>query len=164
MKFSFTPASQEMLPELLGLCRRAAQAPGSHWDDQYPSLEILQSDLRQQALYRIDTPEEAPMGLISMGRIGEQNDLPWPDEEALACEMSRFGLDPAYQGQGLGGVIFLAAARHCFAQGFGSIRFLVCTQDQRLRRLYARCGAQHIGHQCLYGLDFEQYLLTPQSL
>lgn len=149
---------------MLRLCRRAALAPGSHWNEEYPNEDILRWDINHCALYQILGSDDQLIELISIGQIGELDMLPWPDLSSSAAEAARFGLDPLYQGQGLGKEIFCAAAAQCFSRGFQSLRFLVASDDLRLQKLYQRCGGRPVGRQHLWGSDFEQYVLMPNDL
>jgi RimJ/RimL family protein N-acetyltransferase len=158
----FEQASEGDISALLSLCRRAAQAPGSHWDEAYPDAAILLSDLEHGGLYKIFYGENL-MGLISMGLLGELAELPWPEAPGTPWELARFGLAPEYQGLGLGQSTFQSACKFCFAQGAGSLRFLVSQDNLRLQQCYTRCGAACVGQVRLWEEDFLQFSLVPMD-
>lgn len=157
MQITFTPAVEADLPELLALAKAAAKSPGSHWDDDYPDEEMLRWDLDHQALYRIQQ-DGTLIGLISLCR-DEDEDFTWPSQDENACMLSRLGLHPDYQGQGLLEPVFSGAVAHCRALGYHTLRLLVGTDLERLFQVYARCGFSRVGQVHMWDQDFYQYEL-----
>ena len=157
MDITLIPAQEPDLPVLLKIARAAACAPGSHWDEDYPDEGILRWDLEHQGLYRIHGAGGALMGLISMGRLEEMQELDWPSQDSHACELSRLGLHPDVQGKGLLEPIFRKAVAHCEALGYRTFRLLAATDYRRVIQVYERCGFSRVGQVHLWGQDFYQY-------
>ena len=155
MDIQFIPAAEADLPELLTLCKLAAQAPDSHWDESYPDEETLRTDIRQEALFRIRA-DGAEIGMIAMGP--EDDDaLSWPTQDDHACMLSRLAIHPAYQGKGLLHPVFSEAVAYCKSLGFHTLRLLVVTELERLIRVYEQCGFSRCGEVHLWGQHFYQY-------
>lgn len=157
MHVTFTPAAEADLPELLAMARAASQAPGSHWSIDYPNLEILREDLAHNALYRIEDLNGRLIGLIAMGQMGELRDLSWTVTDSSACELSRLGLHPDCQGQGLLAPVLSQAVAYCQGLGYRTFRLLVSTDFDRAIRTYQRYGFVRTGQVHLWDEDFYQY-------
>ena len=155
MNIQLIPAGCSDLPALLSLCRLAAQAPGSHWDEDYPDEETLRWDIDHQALYRIEGGGSL-MGLISLCR-DEDEDIAWPTRDENACMLSRLGLHPDFQGKGLLEPVFSSAVACCAQLGYRTLRLLVATDLTRAIRIYERCGFTRVGQADLWGQHFYQY-------
>lgn len=156
MDIQFIPANEQDLPVLLSLARAASQAPDSHWDEDYPTAEDLQTDIQQGALYRIEV-DGAQVGMIAMGRDEDEATFGWPTQDENACMLSRLAIHPTHQGKGLLEPVFAAAVAHCKTLGYRTLRLLVVTDLPRLFRVYERCGFVRCGSASMWGQDFYQY-------
>lgn len=156
MDIQFTPATEADLPALLELCHLAAQAPDSHWDEDYPTEKDLRADIRQSALYRI-TVDGAQVGMIAMGPDEDEDTFTWPTGDENACMLSRLAIHPDFQGKGLLEPVFSSAVSHCNTMGYRTLRLLVVTDLPRLFRVYERCGFVRCGAVSMWGQEFYQY-------
>lgn len=156
MNIQFFPAAEADLPALLELCHLASQAPDSHWDEDYPTAEDLQVDIRQGALYRIEV-DGAQVGMIAIGPDEDEAAFTWPTQDESACMLSRLALHPDHQGKGLLEPVFAAAVAQCKTLGYHTLRLLVVTDLPRLFRVYERCGFVRCGAVSMWGQNFYQY-------
>lgn len=85
MNISFCKADYKDLKKLLSLCREAANAPYSTWNEDYPNEEILKQDIAAGTLYIIQM-DHRDAGLIAAGENGELNCLPW---DGAACRRAK---------------------------------------------------------------------------
>lgn len=154
MEIRFERARLEDVDSLLTLCREAARAPGSAWNERYPDADCLREDVALGALYHVLADGER-VGVIAMGDLGELNELAW--EGAVArrpCEIARFGLLPAYQGRGLGRQALRAALELCASMGYDEARVLVIQSFSRAVRMYEDAGFERVGEARMWGGEY----------
>lgn len=160
MNVTLKPAAEADLPELLELAHQAARAPGSHWSEDYPNLDILSWDLAQNGLYRAELPNGLTGGMIAIDRNSELNDMDWQDGLPAAWELSRLAIFPKYQGTGLGQKIFGAALALCRKENCPGLRLLVSPELEQGIHIYEKYGFRRVGHTHQWDEDFWMYSLT----
>lgn len=157
MIFTFVPALEADLPQLLLLTRTASHYPDSHWNDEYPAEENLREDLALGALYRILDETGAFAGMISMGPPQETTELSFPSPDPIPCEIARLALVPELMGQGHGHEVFSQAVAHGISMGYRTFRLLVVTDFLRGIRIYEKYGFRRVGKSDLWENEYYLY-------
>lgn len=158
-EFEFSVAKSEDLPELIALYESLKGTPGCTWHAEYPTWEIIKSDIDRGSLYLL-----RDKGIIVAGAAAGD------DEESLAefgweyanyCVLARVGVAKDYQGKGTGSYLVKKVTEEVKKRGFDGIVLLVNKYYPSGIALYERNGFTRIGEAAIeqYGLNFYKYEL-----
>lgn len=144
-------AEPKDLGHVLSLYRACAALPTSCWDDEYPTPELAESDIRDGVLYLLEDYGAATLlewdDLEDMGLGFEYTDNP--------CVLCRICLHPSHQGKGEGKLLLARAEEQARQLGYRSMHLLVDVENPIARRLYISAGYRHVNQTELYGCVFD---------
>ena len=129
--------------------------PFSTWSEDYPSRELVDSDvLNGKTIVMRDSSGgiAAAIALLPGEEEPEFDAIaPWyPDVNKWAIP-SRLGVAARQQGKGLAKRMLMAAMDHARADGFEAVRFLVAKSNPIPQRAYAPLGFDVCGECELWG-------------
>lgn len=152
--FALTLATPQDLDEAFRLYRRCADQSPYVWSDDYPYLEIVEEDIALGALYllRDDAGRLLAAGALRDGE--ELRHLPWNPAFCRPCELSRLGVDPDCQRQGLGSRMLSLLLQKAASLGFDGMILLASTENPPALALYRRLGFETCGETHCYDTDF----------
>lgn len=158
------PALPGDIDEIHALCRLAAsKTETSDWDDEYPSRELLQSDIAAHSLYKVVSENK----IISIMLIrpwaeyiadDEAEDIKtWDPTVNNPCALARFCLSPLLQGKGLGRKIMHASLAKAKSLGYDGAFFHAAKDNPLTLHLYDSIGFHRAGEVSEYGTVFVCY-------
>ena len=119
-------ATEHDKEEIFQLYRSLVGTPGCSWDEDYPALEDIESDLAQHALYVLCSTKEktdSPKILAAVA-AGREEDLEtvtcWSKDIQHPCGLSRLGVRREFQNQGLATELVRAMDQEALRRGFDS--------------------------------------------
>ncbi len=147
-EMTFRPARPGEEAAVMALYHSLIGTPFCAWDDTYPNPACVADDVKNEALYVLDSPD----GLIAAGAFRY-----WPEHDPAAvwtsrnpCDLARFGVAHEWQGRGIGRFFLLRLLEAAKERGFDGMRILVAATNLPAERLYRRAGAE-------YRSDFSAY-------
>ncbi len=151
-----TEADVSKVTALYRACAREGQARGSSvWDEEYPGEAEARADAESGALFVLEAEGE----ILAAASLLPADDLDELDcwTGAGTCALSRLGVSPRRQGQGIGRGMMERLCREAKKQGYAGARFLSAKDNPAACRLYDSMGFSRVGKTCMYGLDFICY-------
>ena len=152
--YGFLLASYNDIPEILALYRSLIGTPGCTWSLDYPNEETAKSDIRNRSLYVLRDNGKI-IAVATAGSDNELDHLQWTLKEP--CELSRIGVVPSKQKQGIGTIILRNVIESAKERGFDGIRMLVSKTNPAALALYDKNGFERCGETFMYGIDFYCY-------
>ncbi len=144
MDITFIKASAEDTEAIFSLYRRAASAPSSDWDEEYPGYWTIEEDLDKGALYKveIDGQEAGAITITPFDPEDDPENTPqsWIGRFQNPCVLSRFGLLPEMQGKGIGRKIIYATLDFARQQGYDGALLLASQTNKLTIHLYETMG------------------------
>ena len=152
----FRPAEEADLDDIVKLYKSLVGTPGCAWDDEYPSRESAEADLRDGMLYAL-RDAGGIIAVASAGAFGEldETDMPWKAQNT--CELMRVGVALTRQKQGVGTLILQHILREMRRQGFGGMRLLADKTNPAAVRLYEKNGLARRGDVFAFGHEYWCY-------
>lgn len=128
-------------------------APYSTWSEDYPTRELVESDVRNgKTLVMRDGAGQivAAVALLDPEDEPEFAGMaPWDPTVKRWKIPSRLGVDRAHQGKGLAGRMLLAAMEAAREEGCDGVQFIVAQRNPIAQRAYAKIGFDICGtHTC----------------
>ncbi|HPE16765.1 MAG TPA: GNAT family N-acetyltransferase [Oscillospiraceae bacterium] len=157
--FVFSRAAREDAPEIAALYRRVAAGNAenlSGWNDEYPTREFADADLKDGAVYvaRLDGKIVASVSRLPGDDL---DDLPVAYTPGRSCVMNRLCGEPPRQREGLGRRLAAYACAAAKAEGCVTERHLCLRGNDPANRLHEAMGCRRLGEARLYDLDFIVY-------
>lgn len=128
----------------------------SDWDENYPSTEIIEDDIKNKALYVL---EDGGRIIASISLLEEEpesvKDLEW--EKERSCFLVRLCVAPGYQGKGIGEQVMKRISLVAKKKGFKATHHLAAEVNKAANRLYKRMGYKDLGSIHIYDTGFIAY-------
>ena len=70
-EYTFSPACYDDIPEIASIYQSLVGTPGCSWDEDYPSRETAEDDLKHNALYILKSGD----GIIAAASVGDLDEL-----------------------------------------------------------------------------------------
>lgn len=119
------------------------------WDDVYP-CEFFAADIQAQCLYLLLENNEILCAFALCSSNEGESSITWQDSGAKALYLDRLGVNTAYTGNGIGGLMLEKAQQTARALGAEYLRLFVVDSNLPAIRLYSKSGfirADGIYHQ-----------------
>ncbi len=119
-----------------------------HWDENYPTKELILGDLARNELYVLcDAQTDAP---VVAACYNEEQDptyasLTWRYTDGKAGVIHRLCVDPNAQGKGLGRHAVACLEAEAIAQGASLMRLDTCVKNHIALSLYDSMGYERVG-------------------
>ncbi|MDR0325136.1 MAG: GNAT family N-acetyltransferase [Oscillospiraceae bacterium] len=153
-KYDFLLASENDIPEIIGIYHSLIGTPGCTWNEYYPTEEIARSDIESGSLY-ILKEGAAIVAVAAAGPFDELGSLRWSPQNP--CELARIGVVPALHRQGIGTMLLRKVMEAVKKRGFDGIIMLVSKSSPAALALYDRNGFERCGDAFMFGFDFYCY-------
>ncbi len=158
MPFTFTAAQAADLDAVLAIVRSVVGTKYSHWDEEYPSEELLAGDIARGELY-ILREDGRPTGVISiLAEVGDNIvEFPWPEPLENTCLLARFAIIPEAQGRGLAAKVMHYAAETAREKGFSVARLFTNEDNPITNHIYQKLGYRTCGRATLWEEEYVGY-------
>jgi len=126
------------------------------WDEEYPSMETIEYDLKNDGLYLLLDGS----GIVSAVSIEFEDDiadmeLPW--SEGPFCIFARLGVKKEYQGKGIAKLMIENIKSEAKRRGYLFSRHLASAKDPVTSGMYDHLGYRYMGMTHMYGEDYKIY-------
>lgn len=154
MPYTLTAAGADELDLALSIVRDAAKDPDSHWDEEYPTKDILKGDIERGDLYILREGEK-PLSVIVLLPYDttEQPDFPWPEPVPESVMLARLGIIREAQGTGLASVTVRMALAVCRERRYKTATLMTDPDNARTNHIYQKLGFQYKGNAVLWETD-----------
>ncbi len=117
------------------------------WNEHYPSLERLRSDIEKRELFLLEEKEE-PQGIVVLTCEMDDEYLPieWLTPNANNLYVHRLATDPGSWGSGNGRKLMDFAEEFARENGYISVRLDTFSQNERNQRFYEARGYNRLGN------------------
>jgi len=140
--------------------RHLARQGFRNWDPPY-SIERLRADLRERDVYVVrDGDDLVATFTLAPEPARPYAPEPWSARGVKALYLNRLAVDPARQGQALGGWCLSLVAARAREAGAAAVRCDVLTANEALRAFYERRGYVARGERSHSGWTFTVYELV----
>lgn len=145
MDFEIRKAAIADAEQVFALYTSRRGTKGCTWDEEYPTLELVNQDIQRSALYAVYDDDRIAAAAV----CGEDRDLRrfdlWSGEIKNPCELERVGILEEYQGMSLASRLLRYIETDMISQGYDGILLLVDPENERARALYEHLGFSHKG-------------------
>lgn len=156
MKFMHSTAGDKA--EILQLYRSLVGTEFCAWTDEYPGEAEIEGDLSRDALFCMKDREGKIIGVISIDQDEAVEALPcWTEAWKPAGELSRLGVRPENQNQGMARQLLQHGMDELKRQGKRSVHFLVCKTNRKAMRSYDKLDFNIVGECELFGEEWWCY-------
>lgn len=116
------------------------------WNEHYPSLERLKTDILKKELYVLRKENEIK-GIIVLTPVMDEEYLPiqWLTSNGNNLYIHRIATDPSIWGEGYGRTIMDFAEDFAVEHGHESVRLDTFSQNQRNQKFYEQRGYRRLG-------------------
>ncbi|MDO4167575.1 MAG: GNAT family N-acetyltransferase [Eubacteriales bacterium] len=148
----FMHSTVEDKAEILQLYRSLVGTEFCAWTDEYPGEAEIEGDLSRDALFCMKDREGKIIGVISIDQDEAVEALPcWTEAWKPAGELSRLGVRPENQNQGMARQLLQHGMDELKRQGKRSVHFLVCKTNRKAMRSYDKLDFNIVGECELFG-------------
>ena len=156
-KYEIVMATKADKNELLSLYDSLKGYEGCPWDEDYPSEETIDFDLKRDALFVLkeDGIIKATVSIDDDDQISALEC--WNSDLAPEAEIARIGVLPDSQKKGYGKIMIAFIMEEAGRRGYKGIRMLVNRYNQKAIRLYAGFDFNVVGECHMYDEDFLCY-------
>lgn len=149
-EFEFKKATKADAQDILKLYKSLVGTPFCAWSDGYPGMQEIEYDLSREALYCL-MDGDVLAGVITIDKDEAVEALPcWSKELVPASELSRLGVNIAYQNKGLACYMIKEVMSILKAEGKKSIHYLVAKENEKAIRAYKKLNPQIVGEAELF--------------
>ncbi len=143
--------------QALSVYRSLIGSFGCTWSIEYPSMEDVEEDIQNKALYGVYDNE----ALIALAAANQDDDY---DELNLksgnlkrACSLSRIGVRADYQRKGIARLLISAMEKDLYAHGYDGIHLLVSKTNPHAIALYESMSFKRCCEAFLYERNWYYY-------
>lgn len=160
--YRFERINPDRTSQALSLYDSLRNTPGSTWDDEYPSREMIEEDIHCGYLFGMYTADDQ---LLAVGAALPDDELThlknWQFKADKPCVFSRIGVCAEMQGQGLAAQMVAFLGEKMRMSGYDVARMLVSPANEKALHAYRNNGFSQCGSTMMYGeewLCFEKQL------
>lgn len=143
-------ASNKDIDRLLDIVKSCAKYMISkgifQWNEEYPSPEAFQNDLKRQELFVLET-EKTIIGCITISTFMDAEYIPinWLTPNKNNLYIHRLAVHPEFQGKGFAQQLMDFAEDYAKNHHFDSIRLDTFSQNERNQAFYKRRDYKELG-------------------
>ncbi len=128
--------------EIFQAANKHLQEQGIHqWNDEYPNLHLIRSDIEQSSLYGIVADGRWVASVtLNEHQHAEWGDVNWQATEGKTICIHRLVVHPELQGRGYGKKLLQFADEYARTHGYSSIRLDAYSANQGALMLYEKAG------------------------
>ncbi|MGN1180473.1 MAG: GNAT family N-acetyltransferase [Suilimivivens sp.] len=154
----FERAGEKDKREILALYHSLVGTECCAWTESYPGETDFEGDLSRNALFCLRNGDGEIVGVISVDLDEAVEKLPcWSGELQPSAELSRLGVKPEYQNQGIARLLLQYGMEELRRQGKKSVHFLVCKTNRKAIRSYDKLYFDVVGSCRMYGEEWWCY-------
>ena len=118
-----------------------------HWNELYPSKEVLQKDIALQQLWKLEIDYKI-IGLIVLTEIEdlEYKNVKWLTKNYQNLYIHRLAVDPQFQGKGYAQKLMDFAENYALKNNYSSIRLDTFSQNKRNQQFYNQQNYKQLGN------------------
>lgn len=155
---AFGRAAKEDKAEILALYRSLVGTAFCAWTEDYPGEQDVDGDLARDGLFCLKDAAGKIIGAISIDQDEQVENLPcWSKELMPAAELSRLGVRPEYQNQGIARQLLGCGMEELKRQGKKGVHFLVCKTNRKAIRSYDKLNFNVVGECQVFGEEWWCY-------
>ncbi len=142
-----TSSDLQNIKRLTEACAVAMQEKGIfQWNEHYPSLEKLNSDIENKELYVLENSDKL-LGIIVLTEVMDEEYIPitWLTPNSKNLYIHRLATDPTTWGKGYGRFLMDFAEDFARENNYDSVRLDTFSQNKRNQRFYEARGYQKLG-------------------
>lgn len=148
---NFVNAKMENLDEILALYRSLVGTEYCAWTADYPNEETIEFDLSRDSLFCLKNEQGTIIGVISIDQDEAVEQLScWSKDKQPSAELSRLGVHPEYQNQGVARQLLKFGMEELRKRGKRSVHFLVCKTNRKAIRSYDKLHFDVVGECALF--------------
>lgn len=146
--------------EIYALYHSLIDMPHSTWDEDYPTLDMVEYDLAHHCVLIMRGAEGRIVSAIVVVE-GEDEEFEgvdgWYEDVERWAALSRLGVAKQMQGRGIAKRMLTAAMALAREQGVQAVRFLVSKDNPAPQRAYAKLNFDICGETQMYDWDWLCY-------
>lgn len=155
---TFMPAQKADLENILSLYRSVIGVEGCTWSLDYPNHDTLSDDFSRNSLFCLKDEHNTIIGVISIDDDKAVESLNcWSKELVPSAELSRLGVLPEFQNQGIARELLVNGMSELKKRGMKSVHFLVCKHNYKAIRSYKKLDFNVVGECRLFDEDWWCY-------
>lgn len=109
------------------------------WDEIYPCC-CFEQDIQQKQLYILHEKNVIVAAFTLCQNNAGENSVKWENQDSTALYLDRLGVNVAYSGQGIGGLMIKKAKEITKDQGTDYLRLFVVDNNLPAINLYRKAG------------------------
>ena len=157
MKLEIRKAAAEDAEKIHSIYASRIGAEGCTWDDEYPSLKLVEKDISEGSVYVAECG-----GKIAAAAVcGKDTDFDvlnkWSEDIKNPAALERVGVLEEYEGKHVASALIEYIINDIAKQGFDGIRLLVFGGNRRAEGLYIKKGFLHTGEAFGWGTLWQCY-------
>jgi L-amino acid N-acyltransferase YncA len=157
VEYKFRLAKQEDTENILKVYKSIIGTQGCTWNEEYPSMEGIITDIRMKYLYCLTDVKGEIIAVATAGPLNELEDITWDSRMTKPCELVRIGVIPSLQKIGIASKLLDSVIRDCKSRGYNGMRFLASKTNYNALMLYSKFGFLKVGEVFRYGHDYYCY-------
>lgn len=158
MKYEIEIADMSHTVEILSIYQSLIGSPGCSWNEAYPALEDVETDIKTGSLYMMCGADRKVIAAAAAGRDEELEPLDcWNGEITRPCGLARVGVRREYQNQGIAKILIRQIEKDVIRREFDGIHFLVSKTNAGALAVYHKLGYQRCGETALYDINWYCY-------
>ncbi len=160
MKYELYPleaAEVKDTDEIMALYRMQIGSDYCIWDENYPSMELLDGDIAEQRAFVVRRDERI-VAAISWDKDEEVDRLPcWDRHLQRTAEFARLCIHPEYQHRGLTCSLIIGSEERLKAEGYDGAHYIVSVNHKRALKAYEKFGYTLKGRVRLFNQEWFAY-------
>lgn len=151
--YKFLPVEKGEEKKVKELYRQVIKTTLTTWDEEYPSMEMIEDDIKNKELYCLKDSRGKIMGVcfISDKFEGEED---WKEEMIKPYRFARICSLPSLQGFGIATKMMKEIIAYAKARGSDGFRISVYDKNISALKLYSKFGFNKVGESFKYGFNF----------
>lgn len=152
----FEKAKISDLDNVMNLYKKVIQTTFTTWDENYPSKDLIKSDIQNQNLYVFKKYNQ----IIAVSFLGEKEEEheDWCLPYTKAYGVARICVSPDFQGQGVATLFMKYLIQESKNQNVDTMHFHVCTKNISAIKMYQKVGFKNYGlGKSNYGFDYYKF-------
>lgn len=152
----FSKAELCDLDIIMQLYKKVIQTTFTTWDENYPSKELIKSDIQNKNLYVLKKDNKI-IAVSFLGKKEEENEN-WHLPYKKAYGVARICVSPDFQGQGIATIFMKYLIQEAKNNNVDTMHFHVCTKNISAIKMYQKVGFKNYGlGKSNYGFDYYKF-------
>ena len=134
----FENASENNLDEIMHLYKKVIKTTFTTWDENYPSRELIEGDIKSQEFYVIKSKDK----IVAVSFLGskEKDTEKWCVELKKPMGIARICVAPECQGKGIGAFLVKSLVQKAKSLGADGMHFHVEISNISAMKMYEKYG------------------------